>query len=157
MPHFECVDRCRAPCRSFVADVKLHVAVANADYHPGVIVTCDPRDLAEGRALAVQHPWLVAEVLSDATAAVDCGLKFEHDRLLDSLTHYLLVETARPRAELFQRNAQGQWVLFPPGPDDVLRVDAPHALDWPIATLFEGVSFETASAVNAAAASCSKS
>ncbi len=129
-------------CQAFISDIKLHVAAANAYYYPDVVVTCDPQDLADGRALAVQHPWLVVEVLSDSTAATDRGLKFEHYRLLDSLTHYLLVETTRPRAELFRRNPQGQWVLFPMGTDDVLRIDEPHPLDWPIATLFEGISFD---------------
>ena len=129
------------PCEAFMSDVKLQIDAAGAFYYPDLIVTCDPRDLADGRAFAVQHPWLVVEVLSDSTAAVDRGQKFEHYRLIESLTHYLLVETTRPYAELFCRNAQGLWVLHPLGPGDSIRVQEPHAFGWPVSALFEGVPF----------------
>lgn len=132
------------PCEAFMSDVKLQIDAAQAFYYPDVIVTCDPRDLTDGRALAVQHPWLVVEVLSEGTAAVDRGRKFEDYRLVPTLTHYLLVETARPHAELFCRNAQGLWVLHPLGPGDSIRIEEPHQIDWPVAALFEGVPFEPA-------------
>jgi Uma2 family endonuclease len=92
----------------------------------------------------VQHPWLVVEVLSESTAAFDRGRKFEHYRLVESLTHYLLVDATRPQADLFCRNAQGLWVLHPLGPGDSIHIHEPHAIDWPVAALFEGVPFEPA-------------
>lgn len=33
-------------CRVFIADMKLHVASANAAFYPDVFVSCDPRDRA---------------------------------------------------------------------------------------------------------------
>ena len=127
------------PCEVFMSDVKLQIDAADAFYYPDIMVTCDPRDLADGRALAVQHPWLVVEVLSESTAAFDRGRKFEHYRLIESLTHYLLVETTRPQAELFCRNVQGLWVLHPLMSGDSIRIEQPHAFTWPVAALFEGV------------------
>jgi Uma2 family endonuclease len=59
------------PCGVFIADVMLRVQAADAYFYPvypDIVVTCDPRDLVDGSALAVQHPWLVVEVLSDPTA-----------------------------------------------------------------------------------------
>ncbi len=50
------------PCEAFMSDVRLQIDAALAFYYPDVVVTCDPRDLADGRALAVQHPWLMVEV-----------------------------------------------------------------------------------------------
>jgi len=132
------------PCEVFMSDVKLQIDAADAFYYPDVVVTCDPRDLADGRALAVQHPWLVVEVLSESTAAFDRGRKFEHYRLIEPLTHYLLVETARPQAELFCRNPQGLWVLHPLMSGDSLRIEQPHALTRPVAAMFEGVPFDPA-------------
>jgi Uma2 family endonuclease len=99
------------PCEAFMSEVKLQIDCAQDFYYPDVNVTCEARDLAEGRALAVQHPWLVVKVLSDSTAAVDRGSKFEHYRLIPLLTYHLLAETARPHAELFCRNAQGLGAL----------------------------------------------
>jgi Uma2 family endonuclease len=106
------------------------------------MVSCDPRDAGPEADLCIRHPWFVLEVLSDSTAAYDRGKKFEFYRQIESLTHYLLVEQTRPHAELFCRNAQGLWVLHPLGPGDSIRIQEPHAFDWPVAALFEGVPFD---------------
>lgn len=131
------------PCGVFMADVKLRVQAADAYFYPDIVVTCDPRDLVDGSALAVQHPWLVVEVLSDSTALYDRGQKFEVYRQLPSLTHYLLVEQSRPYAEMFRKNADGDWVLRALPPGAVMRIASPHAFDWPVDSLYDGVSFET--------------
>lgn len=136
------------PCRVFSSDLKLQIDAANAYCYPDVMVTCDPRDPAEGSALSIAHPWLVVEVLSESTAAFDRGGKFERYRTIAALTHYLLVEQTRPYAELFRKNAQGEWVLQPLAATDSLRIERPLALDWPVASLFEGVSFEPAPRVD---------
>jgi Uma2 family endonuclease len=133
-------------CGVFMADVKLRVQAADAYFYPDIVVTCDPRDLADGNALAVQHPWLVVEVLSDSTALYDRGKKFEVYRQLPSLTHYLLVEQSRPYAELFRKNADGDWVLRALPPGAVMNVAAPHVFDWPVDSLYESVSFESPAA-----------
>jgi Uma2 family endonuclease len=129
------------PCEAFISDIKLHVATADAYFYPDVVVTCDPRDLNDGTALAIQHPWLIVEVLSESTAAYDRGRKFEFYRQIQALTHYLLVDTTRPHADLFRKNAEGLWVLHPLSTADTLRIDRPHVFDWPVAALFEGVTF----------------
>jgi Uma2 family endonuclease len=132
------------PCEAFCTDVKLMVGASREYLYPDALVTCDPRDRADGTALSVSHPWLVVEVLSDSTAAYDRGAKFERYRRVESLTHYLLVEQTRPYAELFRKNAQGEWVLQPLSGTETLHIERPHDFDWPMATLFEGVPFEPA-------------
>ena len=135
------------PCQVFIGDVKVRVEASDVFAYPDVVVSCDERDLADGNALALHHPWLVVEVLSESSAAHDRGRKFEFYRALESLTHYLLVEQTRPHAELFRRGADGRsWLLRPLEADDTIEIDAPHAFRWPVATLFEGVRFEPAPA-----------
>ena len=130
------------PCEVFTIDLKLLVEAANSYFYPDVVATCHPADLADGNALFISHPWLIAEVLSDSTAAYDRSKKFEAYRQIDTLTHYLLVDTHRPHADLFIKNAEGFWVLHPLGESDRVQVGAPHAVSWPVAAMFEGVSFE---------------
>jgi len=130
------------PCEVFGSDLKLQIDAASVFVYPDVMVTCDTRDTADGAGVSIRHPWLIVEVLSESTAAFDRGGKFELYRQVDSLTHYLLVEQTRPYAELFRKNAQGEWVLQPLVAADTLRIERPHAFDWPVATLFDGVSFE---------------
>jgi Uma2 family endonuclease len=129
-------------CKLLIADVKVHVDAANTFFYPDLAVTCDPRDQADPTALAIHHPWLIVEVLSESTAAYDRGVKFEHYRQLASLTHYLLVEQTRAHVDLFQKNAQGRWELYPLDATDTIHIEQPHAFSWPVATLFDDVAFE---------------
>jgi Uma2 family endonuclease len=131
------------PCRVYVIDLKLHINAVGDYLYPDVMVTGDPRDRQPGEDRFISHPWLVVEVLSDSTAAYDRGRKFELYRNIGTLTHYLLIEQDRPHAELFFKNAQGQWVLQPLAATDNLQIDA-LGQPWPIASLFEDVDFSRA-------------
>ena len=127
-------------CRVFIADMKLHVASADASFYPDVFVSCDPRDRTPDAELVQRHPQLLVEVLSDSTAAFDRGQKFEAYRSLDSLAAYLLVEQNRPHADLFVRNAEGLWVLNPVGEGGTLTITS-MGVELPMAAVYEGVAF----------------
>jgi Uma2 family endonuclease len=134
-----------APCRVHLDGVKLRVNAKGDFLYPDLMVTCDPRDHPTKESRYISHPWLVAEVLSDSTAAYDRGRKFELYRSIDTLTHYLLIEQDRPRADLFFKNELGQWVLQPLAAGDAIIIDRLGA-PWPVASLFEDVDFATAPA-----------
>ena len=122
------------PCRSYIADMKVHVAIADAAFYPDVLVTCDPRDHAAD--LFMSHPKLVVEVLSDSTAAYDRGDKFADYRKLQSLEEYVIVDIVARRVECFRRDASNHWVLFDYSGDDVCRFDSID-LAIPLADVFE--------------------
>ena len=132
------------PCKVFGIDLKLQISPDGDHLYPDLMVTCDPRDTQSSDGRFISHPWLLAEVLSDSTAAYDRGRKFELYRTVDTLTHYLLIEQTRPYAELFFKNEQGQWVLQPLQADGVIPIDR-LGQPWPVASLFEGVDFTPAS------------
>ena len=96
-------------CQTFVSDMKLFVAAANAFFYPDVMVSCDERD--RKAELFVEHPTLIVEVLSDSTAAYDRGEKFAAYRQIESLKEYLLVDIDHRRLELYRR-AEGHWQLM---------------------------------------------
>jgi Uma2 family endonuclease len=98
-------------CRAYTSDMKLEVTAADAVFYPDVMVSCDEAD--RERALALQAPCLLIEVLSDSTAAVDRGPKFAAYRQLPSLQEYMLVDIDRRQLELFRRQPVG-WVLHEP-------------------------------------------
>ena len=98
-------------CRAYTSDMKLEIVAADAIFYPDVMVSCDEAD--RQRALAIQAPCLLIEVLSDSTAAVDRGPKFAAYRQLPSLQEYLLVDIERRHLELFRRQPEG-WVLHEP-------------------------------------------
>ena len=101
-------------CETFIADMKLFVAAADAYFYPDVMVTCDERD--RRAELAIEHPKLVVEVLSDSTAAYDRGAKFAAYRKLADLQEYLIVDIDQRRLELYRREAD-HWLMFETEPD----------------------------------------
>ncbi|MGR9054150.1 MAG: Uma2 family endonuclease, partial [Gammaproteobacteria bacterium] len=97
------------PCRTFISDMKVNVAQANAFFYPDVLVTCDPRD--RDNTLYKQHPLFIAEVLSPSTEAFDRGRKFATYRLSDSLQHYWLIDSQSLSVDTFTREQNGNWLL----------------------------------------------
>ncbi|NMG46554.1 Uma2 family endonuclease [Azoarcus communis] len=95
-------------CQVFVSDMKLFVAEADAYFYPDVMVSCDEGD--RRAELAIEHPCLVVEVLSEGTAEYDRGAKFAAYRKLPALSEYLLVDIGARRLELFRRQADG-WLM----------------------------------------------
>lgn len=96
-----------SPCRAFMADMKLQVA--ENIFYPDVLVTCHPDDLKAD--IAMQHPRVLVEVLSDSTAAYDRGRKFAAYRQVASLEEYVLVDPDLLSIEVFRRTPNGDWLL----------------------------------------------
>lgn len=122
------------PCRTYIADMKVEVAAANAFFYPDVFVSCSAADAA--LADRKREPLLVIEVLSPTTAAFDRGAKFAYYRQLASLSEYVLVDTERVAVDVFRRQADGHWVLYPFGPGEAVEL-ASVALTMPIEAVYE--------------------
>jgi Uma2 family endonuclease len=118
------------PCQAYISDLKLRVEAADAFFYPDLMVSCDPEDQAAEMFLA--RPILIAEVLSESTAASDRGDKFAAYRTLPSLREYVLVDIPARRVETFRRAAEKEWLFheYPPGCGDCrfpcLDVSVPH-------------------------------
>ncbi len=121
-------------CRVFVEAVKARVEAVDGFFYPDLLVTCDPRDRLTPDY--VSHPLLVAEVLSESTAAFDRGRKFAAYRKLESLQDYLLIDLAAQRIEVFRRDAENHCVLYDYGPGDRVEL-ASLALQLPVDELLE--------------------
>jgi Uma2 family endonuclease len=100
-----------SPCRTYMSDMRLHIAAANSYFYPDVLVTCSALDLAS--ALVKTEPKLIIEVLSPSTAAYDRGLKFSHYRSLASLEEYVLIDLDTRSTDDYHKGADGLWVLHP--------------------------------------------
>ena len=98
-------------CRTYMSDMKLRVAAADAYFYPDVLVTCSAADHAS--SLIKSEPKLVIEVLSPRTAAFDRGGKFALYRLLPTLEEFALVDIDSRRTDVYRRGGDGLWVLHP--------------------------------------------
>jgi len=100
-----------SPCRTFMSDMRLHVAAANSYFYPDLMVTCSALDATS--PLVKTEPSLIVEVLSPSTAAYDRGVKFSHYRSLGSLQEYVLVDLDSRSIDCYRKGPDGLWVLHP--------------------------------------------
>lgn len=129
------------PCRTYIADMKLHIETADAFFYPAVFVTCSAADATLPHYK--REPVLIVEVLSPATAAFDRGGKFAHYRQLASLQEYVLIDTERVAVDVFRREANGHWALYPYGPGETVEL-ASVGLSLPVAAIYEDATLESA-------------
>jgi Uma2 family endonuclease len=122
------------PCMPYVADMRVQVAASDVFFYPDVVVSCDARDAQADRTL--EHPRMIAEVLSDTTGGYDRGAKFGHYRLLPSLQEFVLIDPDARSVELYRRGDAQTWVLT-----DLSRAPEITLCDvvLPVATLFDGL------------------
>jgi Uma2 family endonuclease len=109
-----------SPCRTYMSDMRLHVAAVNSYFYPDVLVTCSALDLASPKAKT--EPKLIIEVLSPSTAAYDRGLKFSHYRNLASLEEYALIDLDTRTTDCYRKGANGLWVLHPFARDESVEL-----------------------------------
>ena len=125
------------PCQAYVSDLKLRVEAANAFLYPDVMVSCDPRDHAA--ELYIEHPSLIAEVLSDSTVAFDRGDKFAAYRTLPALQEYVLVDIPSRRVESFRRTSDDEWLLHVYAPETEACHFSSLDVSVPLAEVFENL------------------
>jgi Uma2 family endonuclease len=89
-------------CKSFQQNVWLSIKKDNLLFLPDVIVSCFKDELNPDNRM-LEHPTLLAEVLSDSTELYDRTQKWEKYRKIPSLRYYLLVSKKRPFVEMYQR------------------------------------------------------
>lgn len=95
-------------CRVFSGDVKLEFIKNEYYVYPDVMMTCHPMDLKAN--LIVQYPSIAFEVLSKSTESYDRGMKMRHYLRLASLDYYFLIDQHQCLVDVYERNAQGDWM-----------------------------------------------
>lgn len=108
------------PCGVYRSDMKRHVAHAASYYYPDVMLSCEPSH----RETAVkEHPCLLAEVPSPATATIDTREKLHAYRGIPSLRDYVIVDSERVAVTYYARGrAEGEWLFAGLDPDERLVV-----------------------------------
>lgn len=94
------------PCRVFTADMKVRVKSADAFYYPDVVVSCEP---GNDKALYLEAPKLIVEVLSPATENIDRREKRLAYQYLESLEEYAMTAQNTRRVEVYRRSLAGIW------------------------------------------------
>ena len=107
------------PCQSFMADLKIHAAAANAFYYPDLVVRCQPQPLAD-ETRVIDDPTLIIEVLSPSTEAIDRREKLAAYRRIPSVQEYALVAQDERSVEIYRRNGDIGWTYHAFTDDDTV-------------------------------------
>jgi Uma2 family endonuclease len=105
------------PCRAYADDLKVVTKVAVM--YPDVVVTCRPLAPDDDR---VSDPTIVVEVLSPTTERHDRIAKWREYQKIDSLQHFMLIEQAERRIEVYSRTETGWSLATIEPPDDAVRL-----------------------------------
>ena len=99
------------PCRIYANDIRVRVSATGLYTYPDVIAVCGDRRFLDDQRDTLLNPNLIVEVLSPTTEAYDRGRKFEHYKVIESFTEYLLISSDRVHVDLFRRQPDGDWLL----------------------------------------------
>jgi Uma2 family endonuclease len=128
-------------CEAFGSDLRVHVDAAGLYTYPDISIICGDIKRHKGRKDTVTNPAVLIEVLSPDTERYDRGQKFDFYREIPSLKEYILISSTRVKAEHFQRQESGQWLLtIYSEPDETLQIQSIGA-GIPLSEIYDRVSF----------------
>jgi Uma2 family endonuclease len=101
----------RSACSVFTSDLRVKVPATGLYTYPDIAALCGELHVEDDESDILLNPQVIMEVLSPSTEAYDQGAKFDHYRSIESLQSYILIAQDKPQIELFERQAQGNWLL----------------------------------------------
>ena len=123
------------PCRAFGNLLK--VRTATSIRYPDALIVCGP---ANPKATFAADPVVIFEILSPSSARVDLRAKNAEYQGLASVRRYVVLHQAQAAAEMFARDAEGEWTYDFLDARGVL--DMPEAgITIPLAEIYEDVAF----------------
>jgi Uma2 family endonuclease len=87
----------------------------NDGYHPDALLV---RDTSHDEARVKRRPFVLIEVLSESTAAIDRAEKLRNYRSIATLQQYILLAQDEPLADVYSKQPDGTWQ------HDILESDA---------------------------------
>ena len=123
------------PCRALGSELK--VRTATSIRYPDALIVCGP---ANPKATFASDPVVIFEILSPSSARLDLGAKNAEYQGLASLRRYVVLHQTQAAAEMFARDAEGEWTYDFLDARGVL--DMPEAgIAMPLAEIYEDVAF----------------
>jgi len=123
------------PCRAHGNELK--VRTATSIRYPDALIVCSP---APAKSTFAPDPVVIFEILSPSSARLDLGAKNAEYQTLASLNRYVVLHQTQAAAEVFARDAEGEWTSAFLDARGVL--DMPEAgIAVPLAEIYEDVEF----------------
>ncbi len=112
-------------CNIYSSEFRVHVPSTGYFTYPDIVITCGNEEFTDDHNDVLVNPLVIMEILSDSTAAIDRGRKFEQYRELPSFVEYLLIEQRAPRIEQYLLHDSQEWLYRDiRGIDGQVRIEA---------------------------------
>jgi len=98
-------------CQYFSSDMRLHIPENSLFTYPDLMVICGKIETLDKEEDTVLNANIIIEILSKSTANYDRAEKFELYRQIPAFQEYVLIDSRRIKAEVWQRNENGIWML----------------------------------------------
>ncbi|MCI5151332.1 MAG: Uma2 family endonuclease [Candidatus Electrothrix sp. MAN1_4] len=96
-------------CNIYSSDLRVHVPSTGYFTYPDIVITCGKEEWTDTHNDVLVNPLVIIEILSDSTASIDRGKKFEQYRELASFVEYLLIEQRTPHIEQYILYDAQEW------------------------------------------------
>jgi Uma2 family endonuclease len=96
-------------CEVYQTDMRVRITPTGLYTYPDVVVGCGDLQFIDKEGDVLLNPTVLVEVLSESTAAYDCGAKAAHYRRLESLQEFLLIDSHVATAEHYVRENAESW------------------------------------------------
>jgi len=123
------------PCIALGSELK--VRTETSVRYPDALITCSNADPLSTFA---PDPVVIFESLSRSTARQDLGAKNAEYRTLPSLKRYVVLHQSLTAAEVFHRDADGEWVYEFVSAGGALEM-AEVGVTVPLSEIYEGIEF----------------
>ena len=96
-------------CNVYSSDFRVHVPSTGYFTYPDIVITCGKEEFTDAHNDILVNPLVVMEILSDSTASIDRGRKFEQYRELASFAEYLLIDQRTPHIDQYILHDSQEW------------------------------------------------
>jgi Uma2 family endonuclease len=129
--------------RLYSSDVRVWISKYQKFTYPDVMVVQDQPVPYDNRTDTLINPRLIIEVLSKSTEDYDLGDKFKFYRSIPDLQEYLLIDQYDLEIQHYTKSDGGFWIYRAyESIDDAIALTSINT-EITVATIYEGVSFES--------------
>ena len=98
-------------CRPFGSDLRIHIPINSLFTYPDISIICDDIKTTDDKFDTVTNPTVIIEILSASTRNYDLGKKFLLYRQIESLQHYIMIDSEEVRVMMYSKNADETWTF----------------------------------------------
>ena len=130
-------------CHIFPADLRIVVPALPPYRYPDLTALCGQPEFSKiDGLLCLINPVLIAEILSDSTAAFDLGEKFTGYKSIPSFLEYILIAQKEKRVTKYLKQKERFWLQSEYYAGEIMPIES-LGCELDVDALYQGINFES--------------